>query len=501
MRKAKILTIFCAIFLLFFTSSTSFTAHAAFSPPVDIMSEGVYMVNLDNDIVIVSKNADKRIYPADTTDIMTCLVALENVKDFNAIVDVPYVVTDEFHEGNPNYSNVTNAGIQARQDNLTYLDCLHALMMRSACEAANIIAYNVGGGSIEHFVEMMNQTAEKIGCKNTRFVNAHGCYAENHYTTAYDLYLITRYAIDNYPGFMDICNTYQYIMPPNNNNPATVESDGREGYLITHDNDMLNPKNTEFYFEGVSGIKTGSVPKFYPKKEGKWDLSDYTPGTRSLVTVAERDGYKYLLVTLGAPFYDENVNLPDRPYSYDDHINLYKWAFSEFEYKQIVSKNQQVTQVKVEKGEGVDAVGIVPTEDFSTLIPKSLDESAIQKILPTIDTMTAPVAKGTSVGNMILKLNGEQIASIPLVTESDIALDAVANYRDRLGNIFSSPLVIVLIILIAALIIAIIALRIITKNKKKKQNELQRRRKIQMAPRAGSGVRRPGNGNRPNNRR
>lgn len=500
MRKAKILTIFCTIFLLFFTSSTSFTAHAAFSPPVDIMSEGVYMVNLDNDIVIVSKNADQRIYPADTTDIMTCLVALENVKDFNAIVDVPYAVTDEFHEGNPNYTNVTNAGIEARQDNLTYLDCLHALMMRSACEAANIIAYNVGGGSIEHFVEMMNQTAEKIGCKNTRFVNAHGCYAENHYTTAYDLYLITRYAIDNYPGFMDICNTYQYIMPPNKENPASVESDGKQGYVITHDNDMLSPKNTEFYFEGCQGIKTGVVPRLYPKKEGKWDWNDYTLGSRSLVTLAERDGYRYLLVTLGAPYFDENLNVPDRPYSYDDQINLYKWAFSEFEYREIVPKNKQVAQAKVEKGEGVDSVGIVPTQDFSTLIPKSLDESAIQIILPTFETMTAPVAAGTSVGDMILKLNGEQIAVIPLVTETEVKLDAVANYRDRLGNIFASPIVIVLIILIVLLIIAIVALRIITKNKKRKQAELQRRRKIQMAPRAGSGVRRPG-GNRPNNRR
>lgn len=501
MRKVKILTIFCTIFLLFFTSSTSFTAHAAFSPPMDIMSEGVYMVNLDNDIVIVSKNADKKLYPADTTDIMTCLVALENVKDFQAIVEVPYAVTNEFHEGNPNYTSVTNAGIQAQQDNLTYWDCMHALMMRSACEAANIIAYNVGGGSIEHFVEMMNQTAEKIGCKNTRFVNAHGCYAENHYTTAYDLYLITRYAIKNYPGFMDICNTYQYVMPPNKDNPASVEVNGKEGYLITNDNDMINPKNTSFYFEGAAGIKTGAVARLYPKKEGKWDWKDYTLGSRSLVTMAERDGYNYLLVTLGAPYFDENGNAPDRPYTYDDQINLYKWAFSEFEYRQIVHKNQQVMQVKVEKGEGAETVGIVPTEDFSTLIPKSLDESAIQTILPTLDTMTAPIAKDTSVGEMILKLNGEQIASIPLVTESEITLDAVASYRERLGNIFNSPIVIILIILIIALIIAIVALRIITKNKKKRAAELQRRRKIQMAPRAGSGVRRPGNNNRPNNRR
>lgn len=486
MRKVKILTIFCTIFLLFFTSSTSFTAYAAYTPPFDIMSEGVYLVNLDKDVVIYEKNADRKIYPADTTDIMTLLVALENVKDFKETVDVTYDATNEFHEGNPNYTSVTNAGIQVRQGNLTYWDCMHALMLRSACEAANIIAYNVGG-SIEHFVEMMNETAEKIGCKNTRFVNAHGCYAENHYTTAYDLYLITRYAIDNYPGFMDICNTFEYVMPENSENPATVESGGRKGYLITHDNDLLNPKKTEYYYEGLKGIKTGGVARLYPKKDGTWSWNDYTFGSRSLVTMAERNGYTYLLITLGAPYYDENANQPDRPYSYDDHIRLYNWVFNDFEYRQLVTKNQLFKQVKVEKGEGVDTVNIVPTEDFSTLIPKSLDESAIQLVPDPITietmTMTAPLEKGTPVGNMIVKLNGEQVAYIPLVIESDVKLDAVANYQDRLKNIFGSPLVIVLMILIAALIIAIVALRIITNNKKKRQAELQRRRKIQMAPR------------------
>lgn len=499
MRKVKILTIFCAIFLLFFTSATSLTGYAAFSPPVDIMSEGVYMVNLDTDIVVVSKNADKKIFPADTTDIMTCLVALENVKDFDAIVSVPYDCTNEFHTGNPNYSGVTNAGIEALQSNLTYWDCMQAMMMRSACEAANIIAYNVGG-SLEHFVEMMNETAAKIGCKNTRFVNAHGCYAENHYTTAYDMYLITRYAIDNYPGFMKICNTYQYVMPPNKANPESVELEGRRGYLITHDNAMMNAKDSTYYYEGISGIKTGGVSKLFPKKDGKWDTKDFLYGSRSLVTVAERNGYKYLLITLGAPYYDEMGNTPERIYSYDDHINLYDWAFSELEYKQIIGKNQQVMQAAVENGENADKVGIVTTEDYFTLIPKSLDSTAIQTITPTVGTMTAPVTKGTEVGELELKLNGETLAKIPLVTESDIPLDAVASYRERLVNILKSPIVIILLCIVAALIIAIIALRIIVKSKNKKRAELQKRRKIQMAPRPGTQTRRPPN-NRPGNRR
>lgn len=498
MRKAKILTIFCTIFLLFFTSATSLTGYAAFSPPIDIMSEGVYMVNLDTDIVVVSKNADKRIYMSDLTHIMTCLVALENVTDFDAFVDVPYACTNEFQEGNPNYANYVVAGIEPLQSNLTYWDCMTAMMLRSAAEAANIIAYNVGGGSIEHFIQMMNETAAKIGCKNTQFVNAHGCYAENQYSSAYDMYLITRYAIDNYPGFMRICNTYQYVMPPNKANPATKELEGRKGYLITHDNSMMSPSSM-YYYEGISGIKTGrSAAKLYPMQGGKWDkTNNFIFGSCSLATVAERNGYKYLLISLGAPYYDDQGNLPERLYHYDDHINLYDWAFKVFEYKEIIGENQVVMQVDVENGENADKVSIVTTKDYWTLFPNTLNTSAIQNILPDVKTMNAPITKDTQVGELELRLNGETLAKIPLVTERDIPLDSVASYREKLANILKSPIVIILVCVVVALIIAIVALRIIVKSRNKKMAEFQRRRKIQMAPRRGSS----NNGRRPNNRR
>lgn len=475
MRKVKIFTIFCTIFLLFSTFCPTLTSYAAFSPSFDIYSEGVYMVNLDTDIVIVSKNADQKLYPASTTKIMTCLVALENVKDFNEKVEVPYECFNEFWGSNPNYVGVSNAEIEPLQRNLTYQDCLYALMLPSACDAANIIAYNVGG-TLEHFVEMMNDTAEKIGCKNTRFANAHGLFNENNYSTAYDMYLITRYALDNYPGFIRICNTYEYVMPANSKYP--------DGYKIFHTNELMK-STSDYYCEGVRGIKTGSIDRYYFKKEGKWDTKDYEYGSRALVTTAERNGYNYLLVTLGAPFFNEEGKLPEKIYSFVDHINLYDWAFSEFEYAQVIGKNQQVMQVDVEKGENADKVGIVTTEDFYTLLPKTLDESAIQQIKPVVETLTAPVEKGMSVGELELRLNGETLARIPLVTESDIPLDAVASYREKLQNILTAPQTIAAVIIVAVLIAALVVIRTVNKNKRRKAAEMQKRRKIQMAPRSG----------------
>lgn len=475
MLNRKIFTIFCAIFLLISSYNITLTGFAAFSPSFDLYSEGIYMVNLDTDIVIVSKNADKKMYPASTTKIMTCLVALENIKDFSAYVECPYVCFNEFNT-NPNNEGVSNAEIEPLQNNLTYMDCLYALMLPSACEAANIVAYNVGGESIDNFIAMMNKTAEKVGCKNTHFANAHGLFDEDNYTTAYDLYLITKYAVENYPGFMKICNTYEYEMPANEKFPA--------GYSITHTNELLR-SSSEYYCEGVKGIKTGSLDRYYYKKNGEWDYESFDYGSRALVTAAERNGYNYLTVTLGAPYFNKDGTMPERILSFVDHINLYQWAFDEFEYSQVIGKNQQVMQADVEKGLNVDKVGIITTEDFFTLMPRSLDKSSILQIKPVLEPMTAPVEKGTPVGVLELKLNGETLTAIPLVTENEVLLDNIEDYKEKLVKILKSPQFIASAVVLAALIVTYAVARTVHKRKKRKAAEMQRRRKIQMAPRGG----------------
>lgn len=480
MRKVKIFTLICSILWLFSSFCLTSTSYADFQSlfeiysESEIYSEGVYMVNLDTDTVIVSKNPDEKLSPLSTTKIMTCLVALENVKDFNAKVEVPYECFNEFFEDNPNYSGVSNAEITPQQDNLTYWDCLYAVMLPSACEASNIIAYNVGG-SLENFAEMMNQTAQKIGCKNTHFVNAHGLYSENHYTTAYDMYLITRYALDNYKeGFMRICTASQYEMPGNKYHPG--------GYTINNTNQLM-VQSSPYYCEGVKGVKTGSIDKYYHKKDGKWDLKEYTPGSRALVTTAERNGYSYILVTLGAPYSNEDGTPTETNRSFTDHQNLYNWAFDEFEFTQIIVKNQEMMQAKVEKGDNADVVGLVTTESFSTLLPKSTGESAVQKVLPTVEPLVAPVEAGKTIAELELRLNGDTIATIPLVTNRSIEMDPKVYYREKISEFFHNPLVIAGIAIAAILIVGLTAASIITKNQRKKAAELQRRRKIKMAPR------------------
>lgn len=139
-------------------------------------------------------------------------------------------------------------------------------------------------------------------------------------------------------------------------------------------------------------------------------------------------------------------------------------------------------QAKVEKGENADNVGLVTTEGFSTLLPKSTGESAVQRVLPPIPTLTAPVAAGTTAGELELRLNGETIASIPLVTNNNISLDPVVYYKEKISDFFHNPLVIAGIAIIIVLIVGLTAASIVKKNHRRKTADLQRRRKINMAP-------------------
>lgn len=488
MRKAKIFSLFLSIILLCSTFGAGISASAAFTPKFDIHSEAVYMVNLDTDIVIVSKNPDAKMIPASTTKIMTALVALENIKDFNQTVKVTYDCTNEFFEGNPNYggtSGASNAEIENGQTNVTYWDCLYSLMVASACESANLLALNIAG-SIPAYVDMMNAKAEEIGCTNTHFANTHGLYAEDNYTSARDLYLITRYAMDNYPGFMTICSSSSYDMPANSKHP--------DGYTIYTTNKLMN-ESSPYYYEGVRGIKTGSIDEYYDYKDGAWDTANPHEGSRALVTTctskgSDGRGYSYLLVTLGAPYHDENGAVAN--YSFEDHIALYDWAFSEFVYTNVVKANEQITQVDVNQGKNADKVGVCASDDFYTLLEKSLNSTTVSKEIKLnsdAEPLQAPFNKGLQVGVLELKLNDETLATVPLITEAGVEIDVTEFYKEKIKQVMADPLFGWIVALTAVEIVLLITTHYMKVAYRKKVAQMNRRRKLNMSSQKKGGRR------------
>jgi len=304
------------------TAATVTTTAAATTaepvPPPSHYSSSVYMYDMNKGEVIYAVNENEPLPPASILKIMTGLIVFENVPDLDVIIEVPQSAFDEFTNGDPNTDNAADAGIQPWQANLTYRDALYALLVASGCEAGNILAYNVSSETGEAFTDLMNAEAKRLGCLNTHFTNAHGLYEQDNLTTAYDMFLITKYALDNYAEFAEICATTTYVMPPNSKYP--------NGYKIGTANKLIRDKDDNPHYRPyVTGVKSGSINEYFDRDGTRHD------GFNTLVTTAEKDGASFMLVTLGAPFYTyENGERKRAHLNYDDHIALYEWAFANY---------------------------------------------------------------------------------------------------------------------------------------------------------------------------
>lgn len=434
MKITKRVTAITLVILVLITNFNFLPVEASYKLPFETNSQCVYLVNTDTDTVVYEKNAHTKMSPASLTKIMTAIIALETVKDLEGTkVKAPSYLYDEFYG-----LNVSNADIRQGEE-VRMIDLIYAMMLPSACEASSIIADYIGGGNITEFVEMMNKKAKEIGAKDTVFKNPHGLHNDDQITTAYDMYLITKHAL-TIPMFEKIATTSSYQMPATNKHSAP--------YLITHTNLMMSKvRGGENYYEFVKGIKTGSLPEV-----GK-----------NLISMASKDGYNYLLVTIGAPAVDANgAPLPHNG-AFADAKNLYKWAFSSFKQTTIVQQDEVVGETPIKLSSDKDYVTLMAKEDISALLPIDSDITTIQKIKTFEKNVRAPIKKGDVLGKMDLKLNDNIIASVDLVASQDIhrsiflyAFDVVARF---LSNILVQILLGILVILIIIFLIMAARLR------------------------------------------
>ena len=222
-----------------------------------VNARGAVLIEAGSGAVVFGQNQNARLPMASTTKIMTALVALEALP-----LDTPVKIT------------AASVGVEGSSiylvegEVLTLEQLLYALLLESANDAASAIAVAVSG-SVESFAERMNRKAAELGLTDTHFVNPHGLDHEDHYTTAYELAMIARAALEN-ETFRAICATKR----------KTIPLHGTEGVRL-----LLNHNKLLDSYEGCIGVKTG-----FTKKTG-----------RCLVSAAERGGVTLIAVTLGAP--------------------------------------------------------------------------------------------------------------------------------------------------------------------------------------------------------
>lgn len=348
------------VFLLFAIAisiyNLSYSASAASDPPQN-SSEAITMIDADSGKILLQHNANKKMLIASTTKIMTALIVLENCS------------CDEKVPIKKEYTNIEGSSLYLRPGEIfTVKELLYGLMLASGNDTAVALAYHTAG-SIENFAELMNEKSEELGLKNTSFKNPHGLDEAGHYSTANDLAVIAKSAMQN-EQFREIV--------------ATKSTSVHERVLANH-NKLL------WRYKGTLGIKTG-----YTIQSG-----------RSLVSCAERDGTKFIIVTIN-----------DRD-DWEDHMALYNWGFSNFRTEKAIDCSKLIYEVPVISGEKPTII-VKPEYDINLLL-ESNQEFELQVFLPKF--IFAPITSNDIIGSIKVFVDGELAGECNLICSDDINCD------------------------------------------------------------------------------
>lgn len=329
--------------------------------------------------ILFSKNPDSKLPMASTTKIMTTLVAVESGR-LNETVKVSNKAA--YTEGSSIYLK--------EGEQITVEELLFGIMLRSGNDASMAVAEHLGG-SVAGFVEMMNSKAKEIGAFNTHFANPHGLDNPEHYTTAYDLALITSYALRN-EKFAEIVKTKKKTI----SGPPDVE----------WNRNMMNKNKMLFQFEGGDGVKTGFTGK----------------AGRCLVSSATRNNWQLCSVVLNCgPMWDESAA-------------ILNYGFNNFSKQKVVDSEKTYQQLKVIAGKQ-DVVEIKPTNDF--YIPINQKEMDNLIFVPALDyNNKAPIHKGSKAGELKIYIGNEYISSIDLEYRQSIeSKSPLYHFRKIFGSI------------------------------------------------------------------
>lgn len=447
--KKQGITLLCSVLLLFrcvLFDPVSVQARN-FTPPFELSSEGVYLMNLETEQVIYEKNPDQPLVPASLTKIMTAILTLEYESDLSTMVTASYDVFNELYG-----KNASNAGLLPGEE-LSIESLLYGLLLKSGCDAAGVLARYVANGDPDQFVAMMNQKAQEIGATNTLFTDSHGLDAERQRSTARDMTLITQYAL-RLPHFERIATTPYYELPPTNK-----RGEKNTTRYWTHTNQMLH-QNMQLYHPNVKGIKTGTAAQ-----------------QKSLVSLAEKEGSRYLLVVMGGSQFDAKGNVVETAMIESNMI--YRWLFDTFSMRSLVDLTTYYTELAVQFGKGRDYVIVVPSADALAFLPKDSEsfrlEEEIKRVVVVPNELTAPIEKGAELATLSLQLDGEELGSLKLIASESLERSTLKWLQWEIEQLMKNLWFQVLLLLLLFLLVLYIILMIRYNQAKRRKRQRQKR--------------------------
>ena len=396
------------------------TAHADSFDLNSIYEPYFILVNADTPAVSyrgIEKEADKRVFPASTTKILTCIIALEK-GNLDDMVSVSAKAVD-FGRGN------SLMGLE-EGDQYSLRDLLYGMMLPSGNDAAIAIAEHIAG-STDAYAELMNQKASEIGMTNSHFVTVHGKQNENHYTTVRDMAILTAYALNQSPKsseFREIVGAKTY----------TAESGPRARPLVNSNRMLVDTPSSEDLPNPISclypdaiGVKTG----------------DTNAAGKCLIAAAERSGVTLIAVLFGGTLGDSEYNDGWKPAQKDkynvkrfnDAAALFDYAYNDMNrsvsVSELVENGMPVSfDVTISNAAADDSQGGVLKAKadlsldsvLSVMVPDPSTKTADIKIEsnPMFTNVYAPIGEGTVVGSVTYTYNGKPLVTANLLAERSV---------------------------------------------------------------------------------
>lgn len=422
MKRIRFLSLFLITALML--GSVAAPQAAALEDP-EIQAKAALLVDVETNAVAYAKGEHDRLFPASLTKIMTALLVFDAVEDGKFTLDQGITVTESAlkgHAGDGSFAAFRIGEI------FTVRDLLYFLLVVSSNEAAGVLAEAVSG-SAENFVADMNRKALALGCTNTNFVNATGLHDENHYTSAWDLYLMTQAAME-YPEFMVICDTLNPTIP------ATNKYDKPRSFWTTN-HLISNWRVIGYRNSKAHGIKDGST----------------TEAGYCLVSSSQQDDLHFVSVILGAERIVEEgrANI----LSYSETTRLLDYGFDNFTYKTILKAKDPIQEIPVTLSK-TDYVTVQPAHNVEVLFPKELDPEDLEREIDVVESVEAPVSAGDKLGTITLSYGGVEYATVDLLAANTVLTDEFLLFLRDARAFLASPTLRITVIVLAALILLLV---------------------------------------------
>ncbi|MBR2551767.1 MAG: D-alanyl-D-alanine carboxypeptidase [Erysipelotrichaceae bacterium] len=359
---------------------------------LEVRSEYVYIEDTGIGQVLYEKNADVPMYPASLTKMMSVILAIENIPNTGEII----TITEEMLSGLAE-ANASVVGYDVG-DEVRVIDLLYGSLLSSGADCINALAFRTSG-SIDAFVELMNQKAQDLGMESTHFCNPTGLHEPDHVSTARDMALLLRYCRSN-ALFKTILAADNYISDP-------VASNEGGFYMRSWFRDEMSAYRE---IEGYEGGKTG-----YTSYAGY-----------CLASSASRNDMQLLAIVCDSPSFEGRDAL------YQEVYTLYNYFFDNYERQTLMTQGEHVGSVRVIDGAADQTLDFYALNTFTTDLRK--DSLTVENTLPS--EIYAPAKLGDTVGSIKYYSDGELIYQEDYRLQEDIKLDKFGKFSRQVGQFF-----------------------------------------------------------------